>query len=523
MQKRSFFLINWSIFIFTIGAIIWLSLDFLYPIYRQKNLIIKQAVAEEEDKTPPKVTEISLGGLSATSTAVSWLTDEAADSLVNFSTRQDYGIVRSPELIKAHDLIIPELQPEQRYYYRIIATDKYGNQTISNDYTFTTPALKEEAKPAPEERERPPETGQEPKTDLKESELVKETLGLLEKISSEEGLSLIESKIQEEAQEKAEPPVISGDFAKVEVGTDYAIVKWKTDKEANSIVALASEDDYNPNASNPYRWKEGEPNELVLAHTVNVANLRPATTYHYQVLSTSALGLEGVSEDNTFRTKSILPEIFNLNIAKVEEDSATIEWTTNVPCSAIVEYTDLNANTTKLEGSTALVTAHSIRLNGLKFDTYYSAVVKVENEQNEKTVSDPITFTTIKDVLPPVISKVNTESTLYPGAESKTQTIISWRTDEPSLCQFFYRQGLAVSKEEESSLPEEADYTTNHVQVVTEFQLASVYKFWIECHDKTLNRVKSEDYSMLTPAKEESILDLIIKNFEGTFGWLKKK
>ena len=217
-----------------------------------------------------------------------------------------------------------------------------------------------------------------------------------------------------------------------------------------------------------------------------------------------------------------MPEIFNLTVAKVEEDSATITWNTNVPASAIVEYTDLNTNLTKLEGNTTLVTTHSVRLKELKFDTYYSAIVKVENEQSEKTVSEPITFTTTKDVVPPIISKINTESTLYPGAENKTQTIISWRTDEPSTCQFFFHQGLTVSGDTVDSLPAEEDFTTNHVQVVTAFQPATVYKFWIQCNDKTLNKVKSEDYTMLTPAKEQSILDLIIKNFEGTFGWLKK-
>ena len=39
-----------------------------------------------------------------------------------------------------------------------------------------------------------------------------------------------------------------------------------------------------------------------------------------------------------------------------------------------------------------------------------------------------------------LISKVNTESTIYPGSDNKIQTIASWETDEPSKCQLFYHR-----------------------------------------------------------------------------------
>lgn len=541
MLKNRQLVLNTIVLSAAVVAVVWTSYDYLYPLFKPGRIFFRTAAADNAvDKIPPQISDIAVADITPTSTTITWKTDKEADSLVNFNISRDYGITRDSALVKEHKLVIPELNPSQQYYYRVIAVDKNGNQNISNDFVFTTKDLETKTPPpetTPPDTTTPPETetptenlgpgrgageGGGYKEPPQDAELIKETLSILDQIDNEESLSLIESKIQQVAEEKAKPPVITGDFAKVEVGIDYAKVTWKTDKESNSIVALASDAEYAPNSANPYRWKEGEPNQMVLVHEVTVTGLRPATTYHYQVTSKSSLGLEGVSEDNTFKTKSILPEIFNINISKVQEDSATIDFNTNVPCSSIIEYTDLSTNATKLEGSTAVVNTHSIQLKNLKFDSYYSAIIKVENEQGEKTVSQPITFTTIKDIQPPLISKVNTESTLYPGTENKTQTIISWRTDEGSMCQFFYGQGLASSKDA-STLPKEEDYITNHVQVVTEFQPATVYKFWIECLDKTKNRSKSEDYTMLTPAREQSILDLIIKNFEGTFGWLKKK
>jgi hypothetical protein len=533
MLKKNFLLLNISILIAMVLTLGWASYTYIYP-YFASNKLVSDVRAEETVKVPPVITGITVDEVTSTSTTISWNTDKETDSLVNFNISRDYGVVRSPVLGTKHKLIVPELLSDQQYYYRIISTDKDGNQSISNDLLFSTKPGETPKPVAPPEQtpnETPDETnpevnngagmgpGEGGKNDgtMEQSELIQETISLLENIDTEEGLSLIESKIRQVASEKAMPPVISGAFAKVEVGTDWAKVSWKTDKDSTSIVAYASEDDYSPNS---YRVRQGDPNNLVQNHEVMIQGLRPATTYHYQVQSKSNLGLESNSDDSTFKTKSIMPEIFNINIAKVEEEAATINFNTNVPCSAIIEYTELSSNATKLEGNTTFVNDHEIRIKGLKFDSYYSAVIKVENEQGEKTVSAPITFTTVRDIVAPVIAKVNTESTLFPGTENKTQTIISWRTDEPSVCQFFYQK---AASEASPPLDKEVDYTANHVQVVTAFQPASVYKFWIECFDKTGNKVKSEDYSMLTPAKEESVLDMIIKNFEGTFGWLKKK
>lgn len=483
--------------------------------------ITYQAAAEEEEEadiTPPRLYNIKVSEVTGTSSIITWETDELADSLVNYGLNKNYGVVRDPRYDKySHMIILEELQPDKAYYFRITSSDDDGNQGISSDYTFTT---------EPEELEEITQEGlsediiEEGEGGLSEAGL-EEILQAIENITSEEVLEVIEEKVQEKAEEVVTPPTIILDSADVEVGTDWAIIPWQTDKESNSIVALAREADYDETVENPYVWKEGEPDELVLEHRVEITGLTPATVYHYQVSSQSALGLTGRSQDKTFKTKSILPEIFNIQIAKIEEESATIRWVTNVPCSAIVEYVNLNNNEAKLEGNSSYLTVHSMRLTNLIFDTYYSAIIRVESEESEKAESEPLTFITTKDEYPPVVLKVKTESTLYPGSENKIQTLASWETDEYAQCQLFYHQGLVVA-EEPDSLPLEEDYGIKHVQVVTNFLPSTVYKFWIVCQDEAGNQTRSDDYTMLTPTQEESIIDIIIKNFESTFGWVKK-
>ncbi len=515
MKFSRILLINFFIFLIIIGITIccWLLL-----VNSEAGLAIEQ----EEDKKPPKIFDIQISDISSTSTVITWKTDEKSDSLINYGLDKSYGVVRDPYYDKtSHKLVIDNLEQQTTYYFRITSADTHGNQGISDDYSFVTTldqTVKKEGA-----GEQFPEKDQTGKLEIEYEKkgLLDEIRNLIRKINSESDLALIESSLQNRADEIAKPPIIIGSSAKVEVGSDYAIINWQTDKPANTIVAIAEEANYRPGAENPYTWKQGEANEYVLSHRVEITNLKPATVYHFQLISTSELDLEGRTDDNTFKTKSILPEIYNIRVEKVEENAATLRWTTNVPCSAIVEYTNLDNKQPKLEGNSTFVTFHQVRLNNLDFDTTYMAVIRVENENNEKTLSDPLTFTTVKDRLPPVISKVNTESTLYPGNDNKVQTIVSWETDELAVCQFFYQQGLG-NNNQNSSLQAEVDAVSKHVQVVTAFLPATVYRFWIKCLDKADNETRSEDFTMLTPVQEQSIIDLIIGNFESTFGWVKK-
>ncbi len=504
---------------------------------------------EERDIIPPKLYNIEIGDVSPTSTIIRWETDELSDSLINYGLDKNYGILREPRFDKTdHSLILEDLMPGTDYYFRITSSDAKGNQGISSDYSFRTETIEEEEKKGDAEEvvekgdggftEKITEEGKAGLDDVESGELVslRQVLQFIEQISeettgdqlptaekseAEEVLEEIKEKVEKKAEEIITPPTIILDYADVEVGTDYAIITWATDKESNSIVALAKEGDYDEEAADPYVWKEGEPDELTLAHSIEVTGLTPSTIYHFQVSSESEIGLKGLSADKTFKTKSIKPEIFNVQVYKIEEESATLRWSTNVPCSSVIEYTNLNNNETKLEGSSAFLTVHSIRLSNLVFDTYYSAVIKVESEDGENAESDPIAFITTRDEFAPSITKVTTESTIYPGSDNKIQTIASWQTDEPAQCQLFYHQGL-VSVEEPNSLPLEDDFATKHVQVITNFVPSTVYKFWIICQDEAKNQGKSEDFTMLTPTQEESIIDIILKNFESSFGWVKK-
>jgi hypothetical protein len=176
----------------------------------------------------------------------------------------------------------------------------------------------------------------------------------------------------------------------------------------------------------------------------------------------------------------------------------------------------------KSAGNPVFATTHAVPLTGLEFGTRYEVTVTSVNEAGDMAVSRPIVFATVRDVVAPQISKVNNESTLFPSEEVKIQTIISWETDEPTLCQVLYVQGLIAGEDADaSSMPAETNPLTSHTQVIVGFAPATVYKFWMRCDDEAGNESRSEDFVLITPVKEKSIIDIILENFQGTFGWLK--
>jgi hypothetical protein len=459
-----------------------------------------------DDASAPVISNITFASTTASSTIVSWTTNKLTDSLVNFALDNQYNTLHDLNTsAKTHSVAIPNLAPGTTYYVRILATDAAGNQSISGDYTMTTPGSTNAA------TQNIANVSQKSTTD--------QILKLLDQIKDPAALQAILDKLQSVSSAALSPPKILGD-PKLDVGTDQVTFYWVTDRESNSMVSYAADSDYQPSAAKPYTESVGSADEQVQNHVVTITGLTPATVYHYQLYSKGVLGDAATSADTAFTTKALLAQVVNARISKIEEHAVTLTWSTTYPASGVVEYTNMITRKKKSNGDENAVVAHTMHIEGLDFKTPYEVVVKAVNSSGDETVSTPLTFITTKNEIPPVISHVANESTLYADVDSKVQTIITWDTDEPSFCQLSYNEGGAKGTDNSQSTPEETDAGTHHTQVITSFLPATVYDFWITCKNLNGYDDRSEDFVLFTPQKEKNIIDLILQNFQGTFGWL---
>ena len=461
--------------------------------------VIRYAFAD----SAPTLSNVTVASVGATSTRLVWTSNVKTDSFVEFSQDTNYcGVRNAGDFDTQHSVVVPNLDPATTYFFRIRSTDANGNQSFSGDYTFTTTSTVKTAIPS----SIPPQ----------QQALAAKAIAAIDQITNPQALSAVQQALNQQASQVIGPPKILGN-PQLDIGTDQVTMTWNTDQDADGVVYVASDGEYDPGATNPYPRKEEDTNSSSQTHTVVVYGLAPATLYHYKVSSQGSLGDAGTSGDLTFTTKAVLPEILNPHMVKVGEHDATVSWGTPSPSAGTVTYQNLSTRKSASVGDPAFLVTHIIQLTNLVFQTRYSVTIQATNQAGDIVASQPLYFVTTKNIFPPVISQVNNDSTLYPGQDTTVQTVVSWQTDEPAECNMSYSAGAATNV---ASTTAEAAFLVKHVSVVTNFEPATVYKYWVTCTDQDGNATSSEDFVLLTPQQQKSIVDLILDNFKGTFGWI---
>ena len=453
--------------------------------------------AQSSDVVSPLISAVKIGTTTASSVTVTWQTNEKADSAINYGLQPDYGIVRVPVADRTtHSITLDNLEPGRTYYFRVVSADVEGNQGLSADYRIQTDGA--------------PKTGDTPQP-------TKEIIEEIKKITNPEQLQEILNETVKAIKGISEDLTIIGPPTVVPE-TTFATVKWITDRPASSQVEFSPTQNF---SGSTYDFSQSSTGTDTTEHEIRLIGLEPFTEYSFKVKSRDSFGIEGVSRNFTFRTKASLPDIRNLRIVKVEENAATLAWDTTVPAKALIEFQDLTTGIQNSVGRPTLATTHQMRLADLTLGTRYVAFVIAENSGGDRVRSQPIQFITVRDIAPPIITNVTNESTIFPGGESRIQTIVEWNTDEPSSCTMTFREGVAGGVDPVTLKKENIQFSTDHVEVIVDFAPATVYQFWLNCTDQAKNTIQSENFVLFTPIQEKNIIDLILENFQSTFGWVK--
>lgn len=475
-----------------------------------------------DDTVAPIISNVKIGTVTDKAITVTWDTNEKSDSLVNYGLQEDYGILRTPIADKtAHTMTLDNLDPGRVYYFRVVSADGAGNQGISADYKVQTSGSpqadgKGQANADGQgagERAGNADTNSKTPSKLTATEIQQEILQIKDPQQLKEILNETVKAIKGITEDLTivGPPTVIPE-------TNTAIVRWRTDRESSSKVSFSKTNNY---TGGSYEFAQESTEGATKDHEVRLIGLEAFTEYHFKVESTDSFNITGDSRDYTFTTKASLPEIRNLRIVKVEENSATLAWDTTVPAKALIEYQDLTTGAQNSKGRPTLATTHQMQIDGLTLGTRYVAFVIAENGGGDRVKSQPITFITVKDTAPPIVSNVTNESTLFPGGDSRVQSIVEWKTDEPAFCKMTYREGVASGVDPTVIEPDSVSYATKHVEVIVDFAPGTVYQFWLNCEDEAHNAMQSENFVLFTPIQEKSIIDLILENFQSTFGWIK--
>ncbi len=443
----------------------------------------------EKDTIAPLITEIAIKNIGAFDATITWHTDEPASSFVSYqeasSTTTSTLSAGSPFLVKDHSVKLSRLTTATNYSFYVAATDNFSNIASSTPKTFKTLFVAESTEGLVQARD-------------------------VEQFQQELG-KFIESSIPSLA-----PPVMSN-IAIQNIGEKEATITWQTNIEGSSLVAFAKDGVYDSTKEDAYGAEMGDTLVREKKHSVILKSLEPGTQYHIQLRSATKIGTIGKSKDITFTTKFQKLEI---TLSEISDSGVLVGWITTRPTASFVEYKDIKKGIATKEGNEVLTTTHLMRLNNLIQNTAYEIRGFGADVQGNVIESNKKSFTTLIDTKPPVISAMKIEHALMANRNDRLQTIVFWKTDEPATSQIEYDEGPGNEiLKQKTAL--EGSLTTNHVMVLNNIKPGTVYRVRVVTSDKNNNSAKSSVQSLLTPQKGESIFDIIGRNFEQSFGWLR--
>lgn len=101
------------------------------------------------DSTPPSISSIASSSVTHQSATITWSTNEASDTQVEYGTSASYGSTTNlnSSLVTSHSAGLSGLSSSTTYHYRVRSRDQAGNLTVSGDNTFTTSSTPSYAPP----------------------------------------------------------------------------------------------------------------------------------------------------------------------------------------------------------------------------------------------------------------------------------------------------------------------------------------------------------------------------------------
>lgn len=105
-------------------------------------------IVDAPDITPPVISSISVADISTSTARITWSTNEAANSRIDYGTSSSYGNSSTTvSYVTSHSVVLRELNPGTVYHYRVQSEDSASNVATSSDLTFTTENLPDNTAP----------------------------------------------------------------------------------------------------------------------------------------------------------------------------------------------------------------------------------------------------------------------------------------------------------------------------------------------------------------------------------------
>jgi len=100
------------------------------------------AISGIADRTAPEITDLTVSGITNSSVTITWTTNEAATSNVDYGLTEDYGTAGGDNtLVTSHSVVLTGLTINTSYSFAVYSSDSAGNTARNEQNSFTTASV----------------------------------------------------------------------------------------------------------------------------------------------------------------------------------------------------------------------------------------------------------------------------------------------------------------------------------------------------------------------------------------------
>lgn len=411
------------------------------PNYQLKNVNFGQETTLfSTDFSPPSISGEGpeVKATTSNSATLKWTTDKDSTSVIAYgktSGAYDFEVGATSKYVTTHEVTVPGLDSETKYYYLAKSTDRLNNEGKSSEKNFTTRkaakisevtvsditldsaiismksetvaniALKYGATDAYGSKKTETSGSYTTEHNIKLSDLTQGTSYYFKIVGTDEAGNTTES--DKYVFNTLPLPTISN-ISVTDVTANSVTVEWTTNTETDSLVEYSSVANVELQGVAKGEKQSAGSKEPNKAHSVKVAPLLGNTAYTYDISVSDNHGNKAKSDLQSFKTA---PDVVAPVIVKVKIDSqglpadgagkaqTIVTWETNELSTTQVKYgigAKESVDDKTSEENKAYTTSHYIILQGLTpSSTYHIQAISKDLAGNEAN-SDTLTVLTPK-------------------------------------------------------------------------------------------------------------------------------
>lgn len=255
-------------------------------------------------------------------------------------------------------------------------------------------------------------------------------------------------------------------------------------------------------------------------YAIPLDDLRDGTRYVFKLNGFDADGKEYPEQGTLYSfTTLAMPKVTNVRFQTMEDEPSStqkITWDTNVLATSELSYGVQGTRAEEVIDS-KLTLSHEVVVRNLEDDKQYELIVRSRDSLGNVARSDVQVLRTALDTRPPRLADVSIDVQIKgTSGDAQGQIVISWHTDEPATSQVSFALGAAGASTSLTS--EDARLTTEHVVVVSNLSLSSIYQVKAISHDKSGNLAQSDPETVIIGRGSDNIFSIIFSSLQRIFG-----